>query len=215
MTGSSAPASTARERQRLETREAVLRAAVDLFAVRGFEGVALDDIAVASGIRKNTLLYHFGSKEDLWRRAVDWLFAQVGDRFQVNTTTRYSDRWEGFQHVTRVYLDICLEFPAYVLLPTLEGASESWRTEYLAKNYLRPHAETFRGYVSKLIADGVLPAVDPLHLQNLLTGGAQNFLGMAPAWKAAIGKDTASRKFIHDYAATVFSLIAQARPAKA
>jgi TetR/AcrR family transcriptional regulator len=44
-------------------------AATRLFALRGYEGVSLQSIADAVGVAKQTLLYHYPSKESL-RRAV-------------------------------------------------------------------------------------------------------------------------------------------------
>jgi AcrR family transcriptional regulator len=44
-------------------------AATKLFALRGYEGVSLQSIADAVGVAKQTLLYHYPSKESL-RRAV-------------------------------------------------------------------------------------------------------------------------------------------------
>jgi AcrR family transcriptional regulator len=47
------------------TRERILRAATDLFGTRGVEGVSLDAIAAEVGVRKQTLLYWFPSRDEL------------------------------------------------------------------------------------------------------------------------------------------------------
>ena len=47
------------------TRERILAAALDLFGTRGVDGVSLDDIAVVVGVRKQSVLYWFESKDDL------------------------------------------------------------------------------------------------------------------------------------------------------
>lgn len=46
-----------------EVRAAVVRAATRLFAERGFDGTALQDIADAVGVSKPAVLHHFPSKE--------------------------------------------------------------------------------------------------------------------------------------------------------
>lgn len=48
-----------------ERREAILRAATELFAVEGFHGVGMRAIADAVGIRSSSLYHHFPSKMDL------------------------------------------------------------------------------------------------------------------------------------------------------
>src|SRR6056297_928983 len=47
------------------TRERILEVALDLFGTRGVDAVSLDEIARAVGVRKQTVLYWFASKDDL------------------------------------------------------------------------------------------------------------------------------------------------------
>ena len=47
------------------SREAILAAAEDSFARRGFEGASLQEIAEAAGVSRSTPVYFFGSKEAL------------------------------------------------------------------------------------------------------------------------------------------------------
>ncbi|RLE21642.1 MAG: hypothetical protein DRJ50_08860 [Actinobacteria bacterium] len=47
------------------TRERVLDAALDLFGSQGVDAVSLDEIARSVGVRKQTVLYWFASKDDL------------------------------------------------------------------------------------------------------------------------------------------------------
>jgi len=49
----------------LPTRQRILDAALDLFGARGVDGVSLDEIAREVGVRKQTVLYWFPSKDEL------------------------------------------------------------------------------------------------------------------------------------------------------
>lgn len=49
----------------LPTRQRILDAAIDQFGRRGVEAVSLDEIARAVGVRKQTVLYWFASKDEL------------------------------------------------------------------------------------------------------------------------------------------------------
>ncbi len=47
------------------TRDRILEVSLDLFGTRGVDAVSLDEIARAVGVRKQTVLYWFESKDDL------------------------------------------------------------------------------------------------------------------------------------------------------
>src|SRR5262245_19248521 len=47
------------------TRQRILDAALDLFGTRGVDAVSLDEIARDVGVRKQTVLYWFPSKDEL------------------------------------------------------------------------------------------------------------------------------------------------------
>jgi AcrR family transcriptional regulator len=47
------------------SREAIVDAALDVFAVRGYRKTALADIGAKVGLTPAAILYHFGTKEDL------------------------------------------------------------------------------------------------------------------------------------------------------
>jgi len=67
-------------RDEIDTRttDRLLRAAEDAFGRGGFHGTRLEDIAREAGIRRPSLLYHFGSKEALYETVVRRAFAQLG-----------------------------------------------------------------------------------------------------------------------------------------
>lgn len=50
------------------------------FSRRGFEATSLDGLAEGLGVRKQTILYHFGSKEGLLDAVIDQAAADVADR---------------------------------------------------------------------------------------------------------------------------------------
>ena len=59
-----------------ERREGILRAAMDLFARRGFAGVTTREVARAAGISEAMLFKHFPHKRDLYRSILE---RHVGD----------------------------------------------------------------------------------------------------------------------------------------
>src|SRR5438876_2362662 len=54
-----------------DRREAILAAALDVFAERGFHEASLDDVAARDGISKALIYEHFSSKRELQRELLE------------------------------------------------------------------------------------------------------------------------------------------------
>jgi AcrR family transcriptional regulator len=54
-----------RERKKRQTREAISRAAAELFSARGFDAVTVDDVAQAADVSRQTVFNYFPSKEQM------------------------------------------------------------------------------------------------------------------------------------------------------
>src|SRR6266568_2664417 len=59
------------ERRRELTRSALVEAAADVFARRGYDGASLEEIAEAAGFTRGAIYSNFGSKEDLMLAVVE------------------------------------------------------------------------------------------------------------------------------------------------
>jgi AcrR family transcriptional regulator len=74
-------ASAAQRRSRPTARR-ILDAALTAFGSRGFEATSLDDLARELGIRKQTILYWYSSKEALLAAVIDHTAAEVTARLE-------------------------------------------------------------------------------------------------------------------------------------
>ena len=61
----------------LPTRQRILDAALDLFGARGVDAVSLDEIAREVGVRKQTVLYWFPSKDELVDAVLETVAAEL------------------------------------------------------------------------------------------------------------------------------------------
>jgi AcrR family transcriptional regulator len=68
--GSATAVPKGRAQKAAERREAILAAALDEFAARGYAATRLDDVAERAGVAKGTIYIHFADKEALFQEIV-------------------------------------------------------------------------------------------------------------------------------------------------
>ena len=67
----------ARQERGVRTEEAILQATLRLLSARGIHGMSLDLLADEVGIAKSSILWHFGSKEELLLRVAERVLDEV------------------------------------------------------------------------------------------------------------------------------------------
>jgi AcrR family transcriptional regulator len=111
------------------TRAALLRAARELFAERGYAGVGTEEIVRRSGVTRGALYHHFRGKADLFRAVFERLEQELAERFAGEALAR-PDPWEALGAGAELFLDVCLE-PEVQRIALLDAPSvlgwEEWR----------------------------------------------------------------------------------------
>jgi len=83
------------ERRRQQTRDVLIAAATEVFARRGFEGAALEEIAETAGFTRGAIYKNFDDKEDLFFAVTDRLNEQVIEAFRTIAPESASpDDWD-------------------------------------------------------------------------------------------------------------------------
>jgi len=76
------PRPRAAEKSGENARDVILAAARSEFAEHGFNGARVDRIATRSGLNKQLVYYYFGSKDDLYRTALEAAYSEIRLREQ-------------------------------------------------------------------------------------------------------------------------------------
>lgn len=94
------------------TRQRILDAAIDQFGVRGVEAVSLDEIARAVGVRKQTVLYWFPSKDALIDAVLESVAAELVVVIDAAVRSATDDPLERIDAVVRAVFRPAVRRPA-------------------------------------------------------------------------------------------------------
>ena len=92
-----------------------MAAGSELFSERGFDGVAIEDLAARAGVNKALVSYHFGGKRGLYVAILDSAFAAIAERLKAIEAEAGSAR-EALHGYVRAFEQMARERPGF---PTL------------------------------------------------------------------------------------------------
>lgn len=149
------------------TREVILDEAVTCFALNGYEGTSLNDIAAGVGIRRPSLLHHFPSKEALYGEVFERLLSDWFER--LSTAVASSEHgWEKVELVLEAGFQYFVDNPAYVRLVRREAIDGGGHLGIDLAGVLRPMFDRAVEYFRKEMSNGTFREQDAEQL--LLTG---------------------------------------------
>lgn len=142
------------------TRERILDAALDLFGRRGVDAVSLDEIARLVGVRKQTVLYWFDSKEELVDGVLEKVAAELVVVIDAAVRSAPDDPLDRIDAVVRAVFRPAVRRPALLgLLREVSRLSQA-QADRLAAG-IEPLIDRAVGYLGAEMRAGNLRSGDP------------------------------------------------------
>jgi AcrR family transcriptional regulator len=142
------------------TRERIVDSAIDLFGVRGVNAVSLDEIARDVGVRKQTVLYWFASKDDL----VDAVLGEAAGQlvFEIDAAVRAAsdDPLDRLDEVIGAVFRPAVRRPALLGLIREVSRLDPERAEHL-RLHMQPLIDRGISYLGSEMDAGRLRRGDP------------------------------------------------------
>jgi TetR/AcrR family transcriptional regulator len=173
-------------------RARILAAALDTFAIAGFEGSSLRQIAQHAGVQHQLVVYHFKTKDALWRQVVASIFEEAS---QEQTLSHWDERVrlvgpaDALREMLRAFALFTARRPELHRLLSFEGQADSDRLVWLLETFVRPHYEISTRTIRAAQNAGVARAGDAGRLHYAAIGVITTSLVFANEYRRMTGID--------------------------
>ena len=170
----------------LRKQETILAEAERQFARFGFEGVSLDSIAAALDLSRQNLLYHWPSKEDLYRAVLD---SVMGEWMANMTAVAEADEPEAaIQTYVAVKLRFSRERPSGNAVFTREIMAGAPRYHDVLKAQVMPLLHDDLARFERWANEGRIRRLDFTHLMFLIWSSTQAYADLGAQFSLYMGK---------------------------
>lgn len=169
-----------------EGLRSIILAARHAFAAHGYDGASLRQISAEAGVLHTAMLYHFPTKDALWKAVMADMFEALEGRFAAQTTAHSASAPRDLARaLVREFVMFCSECPELHRIMTSEGRSETDRLSWLVDTYSKRLFQSVAALVPA--ANPVLS--DPIRLYYAIIGLSASVFTLAPEYRRLSGKD--------------------------
>jgi TetR/AcrR family transcriptional regulator len=193
------------ERISARNRRIIIKAGIEIFARKGFDGTRIAEIAEASGLPKANVYYYFSSKEEIYTAIIAHLIAGWDDALKYISPER--EPAEAFQLYIEAKLDYARKNGAESRLfasEIIQGARFLTKKD---RDHMRRVTDAHVAVVEGWIAAGKMLPVDARHLFIMLWASTQFYAEFEPVAADGLRKTRLKIEDFQKAAATISETI--------
>ena len=170
-----------------EKQDIILEAALEVFAVHGFRGSTIDQIAEVAGMSKPNLLYYFPRKEEIHRRLISELL--VTWLAPLRDMDADGDPFPEIRSYIRRKLEMARDFPRESRLFANEMLQGAPHIIEMIEIDLKNLVDEKAGVLTIWMDQGKLARTDPYHLIFSIWATTQHYADFDVQVRAVLGPD--------------------------
>jgi TetR/AcrR family transcriptional regulator len=178
------------------TREAILVEARHCFALSGYEGTSLNDIAAGVGIRRASLLHHFHSKEAIYQAVCERAVADWGDCIELAVSGPVGEGWNYVDQVLTAAVRWFAQNPEFVRLVRHESLTAGDHLGFDLGMAIRPWFERAVNHFDREMGAGRFRKHDPEQLLISGYGAVLNYFSDVHFLESLLGRDPMTEEAI-------------------
>lgn len=141
------------------TRERLIRAAVTVFASRGYHRATVDDIVVASETSKGTFYYYFASKQAIFLELLEQMASAVEAGVD-HVIEHEVGALAKIEAALRVVISVASENPDLTKILLIESAALGAELERSRLHIHQRFAALIQRHLDRAVLDGAIPPQD-------------------------------------------------------
>ncbi|WP_417593227.1 TetR/AcrR family transcriptional regulator [Parasphingorhabdus sp.] len=191
----------------IETKNAILNAALIEFSNKGFDGASTREIAERADVNHRLIGHHFGNKELLWQATAKQVFGDY--------VSQQRERYRGLDGVDeptvlrlmlREFILFSAKTPQLHRFMVQANESGKKRLEWLIKNHLSPGISLDLMLLEKAQKSGMLRSGNLMHLRYLFIGAATSVFTLAEEYEFMAKENPFDEDFVEKHVEMVLSL---------
>ena len=190
------------------THERLLTSAIDAFAKYGFDAVTTGLIAEKAGMAQSMVHYHFKSKEQIWKAAIEQLMRELSERFPLaKDELKDLDPASRLKVLVRRFVKMSARDISLSRIMIHEGTTPSPRLNWIAEKFLKPGFEPLDETVREGVDVGLLKDLPVYTVTHTIISAAAMTYCLAPVVDATHGVDLAKSASMDEMADTVLTIL--------
>ncbi|WP_239023959.1 HTH-type transcriptional regulator RutR [Paraglaciecola marina] len=198
---------TKRSRAKLDKKNAIMQAALELFSRHGVKGTRVEKIAALAKVSKTNLLYYFNSKEQLYIEVMQRLL-----QVWLAPLASFNEEQDAIQTINdyiRVKLELSRDHPAESRLFCMEMLHGAPLLEDQLKSPLKELVDSKAAVINAWIAAGKLAPVDPYHLIFTIWSTTQHYADFRVQIESITDKNLDDHDFFESTLSNLQNIILQ------
>jgi AcrR family transcriptional regulator len=179
------PQKRAEQQRAVNTRRAILNAALAEFAENGFDAASIRVIAERTGLQHPLITYHFRNKDILWRAAAEYAFEQIREEWdKLDETHAGMSPLDRLRAEYRTLFKYTVAFPEFHRFMRQECTTNNPRLKWVARTVVMPLIDRLLPQIAALQKEGVLPQMEPILFHYMMVSLTAMLAEFGPEMRA-------------------------------
>lgn len=183
----------------------ILAGAEQVFAMKGYDGARMSDLAEAAGLAKANLYYYVGSKKAIYQNLIEELLARWDSAFHHISVDK--EPAQAISDYIQAKLRFSEEHPAASKIFAIEMINGSRFISSAKLRAIRIITTEKAGVIKTWVEQGKMDAIDPHHFFFLLWGATQYYADFDAQIKNVLDMPRLDETIFQDAATSITSIV--------